>query len=576
MNPKAVNYKMAIHNCLAFSMITTKILNTASFLHLFVVLLTASICTSCSRAKHQSEIISAAEQVVYENPDSALTLLNDIDPLEIETDSLKAAYYLLKASAHKANGNSMDPDSLVRFSFEFYKNHDNNRFVQSAGLYASHLFWAGDKKGAIDLVDSVASLKDIPDSLMIALLSTRIEVGGTGFDCEGNIAAIKRLQSLDRNPENQIEYKYQLCENYQLAGYYDEALATIEALIDYAGINHLKDVRHQYEYEKIGILEELGRYDESNMLADYFLSHASDSTAIPFLHFWKALNYFNMGNHPQASRELSLADSCAVHLNAADKNYYESFAVPLRGFMEFRQTGAIRLSQFAILNNARHKQFSRMEATRQETGRNMLRQENRNLILKSQNQHKTAVIIIVVLAAIIIALTAYWNIQKRKRKTIEAEERAETLQNMIDEMKSPQTGRDTADALRKAMLQQLGIIKMVAETPTEQNREMLRKISSVQSGTRDALVNWQNVFDIIDNLYSGFYSRLHKLYGDILTDRELQIIVLMVADFSTKEISVVTSQSTATVYVRKTSIRKKLGVPGKEDIVAFLRNVMNF
>ena len=106
---------------------------------------------------------------------------------------------------------------------------------------------------------------------------------------------------------------------------------------------------------------------------------------------------------------------------------------------------------------------------------------------------------------------------------------------------------------------------------TEQNREMLRKISSIDNDTNGALVNWQSVYEIIDNLYAGFYSRLHGRHGNILTDKEEQIIVLMMAGFSTKEISVITMQTTATIYVRKSSIRKKLGVPVKEDIVAFLR-----
>lgn len=122
------------------------------------------------------------------------------------------------------------------------------------------------------------------------------------------------------------------------------------------------------------------------------------------------------------------------------------------------------------------------------------------------------------------------------------------------------------------MLKQLGIIKMVAETPTEQNREMLRKISSIDGETNGELVDWGKVFDLIDNLYSGFYSRLRRQYGDLLSQKEEQIIVLMVAGFSTKEISVITGQTTSTIYVRKSSIRKKLGVPEKDDIVAFLRH----
>ena len=213
-----------------------------------------------------------------------------------------------------------------------------------------------------------------------------------------------------------------------------------------------------------------------------------------------------------------------------------------------------------------------MESTRWETEQNVLRQENRALTLKSENERKTAVIVIMTLAAIIIALLAIWNIQKRKRRTVEAEEKMEALQKMVDEMKSTPSPSTGHESLRRAMLQQLGIIKMVAETPTEQNREMLRKISSIDNDTNGALVNWQSVYEIIDNLYAGFYSRLHGRHGNILTDKEEQIIVLMMAGFSTKEISVITMQTTATIYVRKSSIRKKLGVPEKEDIVEFLKN----
>lgn len=121
------------------------------------------------------------------------------------------------------------------------------------------------------------------------------------------------------------------------------------------------------------------------------------------------------------------------------------------------------------------------------------------------------------------------------------------------------------------MLKQLGIIKMVAETPTEQNREMLRKISAIDGDTNGELVDWEKVFEMIDSIYSGFYSKLHQQYGVLLSPKEEQIIVLMAAGFSTKEISVITGQTTSTIYVRKSSIRKKLGVPEKEDIVVFLK-----
>lgn len=98
---------------------------------------------------------------------------------------------------------------------------------------------------------------------------------------------------------------------------------------------------------------------------------------------------------------------------------------------------------------------------------------------------------------------------------------------------------------------------------------MLRKISSVENGSDGSLVNWENVYDMIDNLYSGFYSRLHNCHGNVLAEKEEQIIALMVAGFSTKEISVITGQSAATIYVRKSSVRKKLGVPEKKILWLF-------
>jgi DNA-binding CsgD family transcriptional regulator/type II secretory pathway pseudopilin PulG len=197
------------------------------------------------------------------------------------------------------------------------------------------------------------------------------------------------------------------------------------------------------------------------------------------------------------------------------------------------------------------------------------------LALKADNEHKTVIILIISIVTLIIAAGALWIIRIRRLRERENEERIEALQKMVDEYKAAPVAQDSeirnSVALRSTMLKQIGIIKMVAETPTEQNREMLRKISSIDGKTDGELVDWGNVFEIIDNLYSGFYTKLHGVYGDILSLKEEQIIVLMMAGFSTKEISVITGQTTSTIYVRKSSIRKKLGVPEKEDIVRFLQ-----
>ena len=58
-----------------------------------------------------------------------------------------------------------------------------------------------------------------------------------------------------------------------------------------------------------------------------------------------------------------------------------------------------------------------------------------------------------------------------------------------------------------------------------------------------------------------------------LSDKEVQICCLLCAGFSTKEIGVVTQQTSATIYVRKTSIRKKINAGEKQDIVECIRGI---
>ncbi len=537
----------------------------------WILVLVAIGMISCSRSAQQRQLISEAERIVYSYPDSALYILEDIDPKDLKEDSLMGLYAIVVGTAHKVGENSMVADSLTRFAFEYYRDKDFKRFLQAGDLYALHKFWLGDGNGSLSLLDSLIVLPNVPKDSKITLLRTRVLVGGVEFDCKRNISFIRVLQSLDTVSTRQTEYLYQLCENYQYAGKNDSALILIDELIDCAQRNHLENDQFKYTYEKVGILEELGRYEESNRLVDYILEHAPHNSAIPYLRFWKALNYFNLGNFTKSQQHLTYADSCAVSRDDVDNNYYESFAAPLREFLKYRKDGTIGISQLAIFNNSLRNQYQRMEFTRLESDKNILKSENRALTFKSQSERKTYIIVIVALVAFIFVLCGVWLLQKRKRKTVEAEERAETLQRMVDELKKPSALTDNQESLRRAMLQQLNIIKMVAETPTEQNREMLRKISSVDNDSDGSLINWTNVYEIVNNLHSGFYTKLHSRYGDIISEKEEQAIVLLTADFSAKEISVITSQSAASVYVRKSSVKKKLGVPEKEDVIAFLR-----
>lgn len=541
----------------------------------WILVLVAAGMISCSRSARHRQIISAAEMVVSAYPDSALQMLENIDPADLDEDSLKALYAVVIAAAHNSVDKTMASDTLTKYAFEYYRDKNFNRFLQAGNLYALHRFWLGDGNEALCLLDSLISLPDITDALKIELLRSRMGVGGQQGDGERNISALRQIMQLDTIEASQAEYKRQLYLNYAYVGQNDSALILLDELIEDARRKDLAEWEFKYQYEKIAVLEEAGRYSESNQLADYIIENAPDNSAMHFIHFSKALNYLNLKDYKKASEELAIADSCAKKIYTEEYNYYESLAGHIRNILTFHNEGKIGVIRVAELSNRQRDRWFRDENTRYEQKQNALKAENRALLFKSQSERKTYIIVIVSLVALILITGGIWLLQKRKRKTVEAEERAETLQRMVDELKKPAAPTDHQESLRRAMLQQLNIIKMVAETPTEQNREMLRKISSIDNDSEGPLVKWANVYEIVDNLYSGFYTKLHSRYGDKISEKEEQVIILLAAGFSAKEISVITSQSAASVYVRKSSVKKKVDVPEKEDVITFLRQELS-
>lgn len=533
---------------------------------------------SCSKSMSQyDKEIDQAEKMMLSNPDSALSMLDAIDASELKIDSLRAKYHFIKGYGHLKRNRSMIGDSLIVYAHDYYRGKDLVRDIRSGIVLAWYKFWVGDTPGAMTMLDSLAGLPDVPDSLMTQTLRIRVMLGASEYQGQQLIPYAKKLHELETDSLRKIEANYMLLTAYEYAGETDSSLYLLDQLVDYARNHNWGDKHFMFELERAQLLTEKGRSAESDaLIGEIFRKAGPDNGAADYLHFQYAINALNSGDITRASRHLALADSLAIKLRGDDDTYFRSYSNLLHAIIDFTQTGRIKLMHINGLNNRQDERYNRMKASQWESERGALHQQNWALALKAESEHKTVIILIISLVTLLVLAGALWIIIIRRQRERENEERIEALQKMVDEYRSAPATRESeiadSSALRSAMLKQLGIIKMVAETPTEQNREMLRKISSIDGKIDGELVDWGNVFGMIDNLYSGFYGKLHGKYGDILSPKEEQIIVLMVAGFSTKEISVITGQTTSTVYVRKSSIRKKLGVPEKEDIVRFLQS----
>ena len=198
-----------------------------------------------------------------------------------------------------------------------------------------------------------------------------------------------------------------------------------------------------------------------------------------------------------------------------------------------------------------------------------------NLILTVERKQAQLNLLLALLVLVLAGGGVSLYIRNRRNRLIEAEERAETLTRLLEDATRNQSKGEDGQFFRKILLQQLGMIRLVAKQPTSQNQELLRPNSGITFHVLpvESLLVWEDLYPIIDRIYDNFYTKMDSCFGDVLIDKEKQLCCLLCADFSTKEISVVTQQSIPTIYQRKTNIRKKLGMGEKEGIVEFIGSI---
>lgn len=109
-----------------------------------------------------SDKLTIASQLVNEKPDSAYTILRDIDYNDLDTDSLKAKYILTKALTNIRIGRSLITDTLLNDAAAYYISvGDTANWANASHLLSGYDFMRGDSESALQrLIDLASRLKN--------------------------------------------------------------------------------------------------------------------------------------------------------------------------------------------------------------------------------------------------------------------------------------------------------------------------------------------------------------------------------------------------------------------------------
>jgi len=551
---------------------------------LLYIVLFLSLCVGCSRTSHHARL-QQADSLSAEEPDSALSLLKQCLFPERLSDAERAAYARIWANSSLATDHTFALDTMLPQAVCYYKaQKDTARWLECLKLEAA-------RQNELDNYQQ--GLKLLNQAIGIANASQRDEIYGEIIDCafwKRDAATVRQYASLmtqssDSTKQASGYYMLFVCYGLENKDYSDSAYQYIDRCLEIAKANHDKNYGQYLRNSITGnrdlnMNQQIARLRE--VLAFYHLEENSN--------IFTDMGFIFLQNHQLDSAEFYARRAKLCYAKDWSDKGYEY--VSLRNSINVLQTCiAFAKGEKDIRSKSDIGHFNDSIFTGDIRSK-MLKQEqndyreytfSRELHMQKMQERSHLLLVSFFFMAIIVAIAVVIYVRNRRNRWIETSEQLETLQQLLRETNAPtetnnneplQPVKGDSRFFKQVILQQLGIIRLMATNPTEHNMALLQQMTRIahKEVSVDTLVNWPDLYAIIDSLYDNFYTILTRHYGSLLSEKEIQICCLLCADFSTKEISTVTQQSLRTVYQRKSYIRGKLQMEEKEDIVSFVRS----
>lgn len=303
-------------------------------LFIFVVAFLALISFSCT-SREVKEKLAVSEQLMMSQPDSALTLIESIDPKQLHSDRDKALYGLLYTMALDKDHQLVTNDTIIDFSVEYFRNNSDENHLAEALYYQGRAKYHNNKFPAalLSFLQAVEEAEKNKDPFYIGMACRGIsDIYSDSMNGGDELAYAKREYDnlSEAGIQPYINYaKWDLARSYQSNGEYKKVYELTTQLVDSANLTQdtFLYVTSQRLRAKAALGEdnaEEARKIYESLCNDGF-SNNEDSTFL-------SVSYALTGNHNKSSYILEntqiedsmLYEYAHYHVNKAQGNIHEA------------------------------------------------------------------------------------------------------------------------------------------------------------------------------------------------------------------------------------------------------------
>lgn len=548
-----------------------------------------ALCLMSACANGDVQRVQKAEELLTVNRDSAMAILREVVRPEQLPEESKALYWFCVADIRANTMQSLSEDSMICWAAQYFRDRwlqdgAYEDYMMKAGMEEAFYWWWNDDKEKAQQVlqrqqryaEEIAEKKG-EHIWEVILLRISAELAMRDYDYEhvrDYTEALVRLGDEKAIHLDEVARVYNgMAITYFYLGEYDKMEESFEKAIAHTSDSAfiVNVVRRNYA----DLLGEIGQTDRAIRMHEELATVYREGESWLLVESLYSLSrlWLNKGDKQRADRYMREAEELfETYKETISSPSAEAGLLAHRQVLNYALHGNYQMMPLATYNTQwQDKDYIRYRvAEAKERSMSDLREQV--LRQKLAKQRQTVLLVGLVCVVLGLCLLLVYLYRRRQRLLLEKEEEIETLRNML----ASADKSDDKESVRKLMLQQLGVIKTIAGTPTEANQQLLARLMALNEETANALIDWPSIYQTIDLVYDGFYTRLVQKYGatdqsndsahPILNEKELQLCCLLKADFSTKEINMLTRQSLQTIYQRKTQVRQKLSLAEAEDI----------
>ena len=550
-----------------------------------------ALCLMSACANGDVQRVQKAEELLTVNRDSAMAILREVVRPDQLPEESKALYWFCVADIRANTMQSLSEDSMICWAAQYFRDRwlqdgAYEDYMMKAGMEeAFYWWWTDDKEKAQQVLqrqqryaEEIAEKKG-EHIWEVILLRISAELAMRDYDYERVRDYTEALVRLGDEKAIHLDEVARVYNGMAITYFYLGEYGKMEESFEKA-IAHTSDsafvvnvVRRNYA----DLLGEIGQTDRAIRMHEELATIYRKGESWLLIESLYSLSrlWLNKGDKQRADRYMREAEELfGTYKETISSPSAEAGLLAHRQVLNYALRGNYQMMPLATYNTQwQDKDYIRYRvAEAKERSMSDLREQV--LRQKLAKQRQTILLVGLVCVVLGLCLLFVYLYRRRQRLLLEKEEEIETVRNMLASADKP----DDKESVRKLMLQQLGVIKTIAGTPTEANQQLLARLMALNEETANALIDWPSIYQTIDLVYDGFYTRLVQKYGvtdqsndpahPVLNEKELQLCCLLKADFSTKEINMLTRQSLQTIYQRKTQVRQKLSLAEAEDITA--------